>query len=131
MPNHFHVILYFHTEKFDLGKVVSNGKRFIAYEIIKRLEQMNRLDLLAQLQETITARERAKGQKNRVFEESFDAKPIFSDAFLKQKVQYIHLNPVRGKWNLVEDYRDYEHSSASFYELGTIKVFGPVHYNSI
>jgi putative transposase len=130
-PNHFHVILYFREEKFDLNKVVSNSKRFIAYEIIKRLEQMSRLDLLTQLQEAITPRERGKGQIHRVFEESFDAKPIFNDRFLLQKLQYMHLNPVRGKWRLVEDYRDYVHSSASFYELGMSKLFEPVHYRSL
>jgi hypothetical protein len=131
MPNHFHAILCFREEKFDLNKVVSNGKRFIAYEIIKRLEQMSRVDLVTQLQEAITQRERSKGQKHRVFEESFDAKPIFSDHFLWQKLRYIHLNPVRGKWRLVEDYRDYVHSSASFYELGMVKLFEPVHFKSL
>jgi hypothetical protein len=123
--------VYFHDEKFDLNKIVSNAKRFIAYEIIKRLKHSNRLDLLEQLQEAITTRERAKGQKHRVFEESFDAKPIYSDSFLTQKLEYIHLNPIRGKWNLVEDYRNYEHSSASFYEFGINKSFEPAHYKSV
>ena len=35
---------------------------------------------------------------------------------LEQKLEYIHHNPVSGKWNLVDDFCDYEHSSASFYE---------------
>ena len=33
-----------------------------------------------------------------------------------QKVNYIHRNPVSGKWKLVDDYRLYEHSSAGYYE---------------
>ena len=37
MPNHLHVILHFHSENFDLNKIISNGKRFLAYEIINRL----------------------------------------------------------------------------------------------
>lgn len=74
MPNHFHVILYFHDERFDLNKIVSNAKRFIAYEIIKRLMPSNRLDLLEQLQGALTERERLKGQRHRVIKESFDAK---------------------------------------------------------
>ena len=40
-----------------------------------------------------------------------------------QKFNYIHHNPVSGKWNLVSDYTDYEHSSASFYELGIAKNY--------
>jgi putative transposase len=34
MPNHVHCILYFPDAGFDLNKLLSNGKRFIAYEII-------------------------------------------------------------------------------------------------
>jgi hypothetical protein len=41
----------------------------------------------------------------------------------KQLFKYIHNNPVSGKWNLAEDYTLYEHSSASFYEDGTIQHF--------
>lgn len=32
-----------------------------------------------------------------VFEDGFDAKPIYHRAFLLQKINYIHLNCVRGK----------------------------------
>jgi len=31
---------------------------------------------------------------------------------------FIFTNPVSGKWKPVEDYREYPHSSAGFYELG-------------
>jgi hypothetical protein len=37
----------------------------------------------------------------------------------------LHHNPVSGKWNLVNDYTDYEHSSASFYETGILKSYQP------
>jgi putative transposase len=37
---------------------------------------------------------------------------------LEQKLNYIHLNPMRGKWSLVEDPSDYFYSSCSFYEKG-------------
>lgn len=131
MPNHFHVILYFLEEKFDLNKVIGNGKRFIAYEIIKRLKESNKLELLNQLKNAVSEGERIKGQKHRVFEESFDAKPIYNDSFLTQKLEYIHLNPVRGKWSLVDDFALYEHSSSAFYELGKSKAFEPVHYKNV
>src|SRR3954452_1327211 len=38
MPNHVHCILFFPVEHYNLSTIVSNGKRFMAYEIIKRLE---------------------------------------------------------------------------------------------
>ncbi len=37
MPNHIHCILYFPEAGFNLKKILSNGKRFMAYEIINRL----------------------------------------------------------------------------------------------
>ena len=35
------------------------------------------------------------------------------------------LFPVSGKWNLVNDYTDYEHISASFYEIGVVRSYQP------
>ena len=83
---------------------------------------------LFQLAAGITIREGKKGQKHSVFEESFDAKAIFNRSFLKQKTDYIHANPVKGKWNLADNFTEYEHSSASFYETGVSFHFRPVHF---
>lgn len=131
MPNHLHCILYFKENGFNLNKIIGNAKRFIAYEIIARLEQLNNRDLLTRLSDDVTDREKKKGQLHNVFEESFDAKPIFTEAFMFQKIEYIHLNPVRGKWNLAEDFIQYPHSSASFYETGKSVHFEPVHYKDV
>jgi REP element-mobilizing transposase RayT len=128
MPNHVHCILYFPDENFDLNMLLSNGKRFMAYEIVNRLQQQDQKDILATLQNALTEREKRKGQLHKVFKNSFDAKAIFSERFLLQKLQYIHNNPVSGKWNLAEDYTLYEHSSASFYEDGTIQHFKPKNF---
>ncbi len=125
MPNHLHVILYFPETGYSLNKIIGNAKRFMAYEIIKRLEEMKRNDLLEYLYDSVTKREKKKAQRHKVFEESFDAKGISSEKFLLQKLNYIHRNPVSGRWSLVKDYTDYEQSSASFYELGTIKQYEP------
>ena len=128
MPNHLHCILNFPNEDFDLNKIVSNGKRFMAYEIIDRLKKENQNETLEFLKNATTERERNKGQIHKVFKDSFDAKPIFSEKFLIQKLNYIHLNPVTGKWNLVNDFTSYRHSSASFYENGVAQLFIPKHY---
>ena len=131
MPNHLHVILFFPTNKFDLNKIIANAKRFLAYGIVKRLETLGRRDLLDFLSNEVSPRERKKGQLHKVFSDSFDAKGIYTDKFFNQKLNYIHLNPVRGKWRLVDDYRDYEHSSASFYELGIVKHFRPFDFRTM
>ena len=131
MPNHVHCVLFFPTEEYDLNKLVGNGKRFIAYDIIQRLKVINRNDILLQLQEGLTAKQLAKGQQHKVFEDSFDAKPIYHRAFLLQKINYIHLNCVRGKWRLAEHWEDYEYSSARFYVKNNMAGFVPIHYEEL
>ncbi len=131
MPNHLHCILYFPHDQFDLNKIISNAKRFMAYEVVKHLERLDLHKILYKLQEGLSIRERDKGQKHKVFETSFDAKPIYSESFFHQKFDYIHDNPVKGKWQLVHDFTEYEHSSASFYELGIVKHFEPKHYAAL
>ena len=131
MPNHVHCILYFPSENFDLNKLIGNAKRFLAYDIINRLELQSNSQLLKALSDALTETEIAKGQKHRVFEESFDAKPIYSEPFFFQKLDYIHHNPVSGRWKLVDDYTEYEHSSALFYELSKVFHFEPKHYNEL
>jgi len=81
---------------------VANGKRFIAYEIIKRLKKTQSYKVLMQLQEGISVKQLEKGRHHKVFEESFDAKLIYHRQFLIQKITYMHSNPVGGKWKLVE-----------------------------
>jgi len=131
MPNHLHCILYFQEPGFNLNTIMGNGKRFMAYTIINILQQQNNAALLHMLATAVTEREKKKGQLHKVFIDSFDAKAIFSEKFLQQKINYIHSNPVRGKWNLVNDFSDYQHSSASFYETGITKNFTPLHYRDI
>lgn len=109
---------------------MANGKRFIAYELVKRLKAGHTV-VARELENAVTEREKKKGQKHKVFEESFDAKPVHSREFLLQKVNYIHHNPVSKKWSLVSDYVNYEHSSASFYELDLPKLFQPKHYAEV
>jgi REP element-mobilizing transposase RayT len=131
MPNHLHCILHFNKENFSLNKTIGNAKRFMAYEIVNRLEKGNNIKLLKKLSDGCTERDKKKGQLHKIFKQSFDAKAIFSDQFMEQKLNYMHANPITGKWTLVADYTDYEHSSASFYELGIIKHFTPKHFKDL
>lgn len=78
MPNHIHCLLFFPTEQFDLSKIIGNGKRFMAYELIKRLKAMNAGNILLRLQEGLTGKQIERGQRQRVFTESFDAKPVYT-----------------------------------------------------
>lgn len=131
MSNHVHCILYFPETGFSLSRILSNGKRFMAYEMANRLERANDTHTLQILEDGLTERERKKKQLHKVFTDSFDAKAIFSEKFLIQKLNYIHHNPISGKWRLAKDFVSYEHSSASFYEEGAVMHFKPRHYKDL
>lgn len=131
MPNHLHVLLYFPEPGYNLNKIIGNAKRLMPYEIIKRLEEMRRNDLLEYLFDAVTKREEKKMQRHKLFDESFDAKGISGEKFLLQKLNYIHRNPVSGRWNFAKDFAEYEHSSASFYETGKIKNYESVDFRKI
>ena len=66
-----------------------------------------------------------------MFRLSFDAKLCFNERMLEQKLDYIHNNPVSGKWDLVNDYVDYKYSSAGFYQINRPGITRVTHYKSI
>ena len=88
------------------------------YDIITGLEEKKQVALLDELHGYVKKNEKKKGQCHKVFEECFDAKECRSREFIKQKLEYIHKNPVSKRWQLVNDYTEYLYSSASFYEKG-------------
>ncbi|WP_121353910.1 transposase [Flavisolibacter nicotianae] len=115
MPNHLHLLVHLPPTLKSPNTVVANAKRFLSYEIIRRLEAGGAEPLLQELHAAVKMREARKGKIHRVFEESFDCKACYSAKFIAQKLTYMHHNPVKGKWNLVADYALYPHSSAGFY----------------
>ena len=46
MPNHLHVLIDFAYSIKSVNKIVSNGKRFMAYKIVERLKEQNRSVIL-------------------------------------------------------------------------------------
>jgi REP element-mobilizing transposase RayT len=118
MPNHIHSLLYFPQMPKSLNTMIGNAKRFMAYDIIAGLEKRKQVSLLKELQAYVKKNEKKKGQRHKVFEDSLDAKECRSREFIKQKLDYIHKNPVSKRWQLVNDYTEYPYSSASFYEKG-------------
>jgi REP element-mobilizing transposase RayT len=122
MPNHLHLLLHYSGGK-SLNTVIGNGKRFMAYEIIKRLERMGDRVLLEKLEAGVQDKDRRRGKKHEVWRDSFDVKECRTEEFILQKLIYIHENPVRGKWKLSNTSLDYLHSSAPFYFNGRQKLF--------
>ena len=118
MPNHVHVMIDFSPSAKKLNTVVGDGKRFIAYDIIRRLKDYGATQTLNLLEKAVSAKDRKNGHRHEVWEESFDWKYCKTAPFAYQKLSYIHNNPCNGKWNLALDITKYEHSSARFYISG-------------
>ena len=118
MPNHVHVLIDFAKSTKKINTIVGDGKRFMAYDIIGRLEKAGNTDILQQLEKAVSVKDKNNGKKHEVWKESFDWKYCETAAFAYQKLVYMHNNPCSGKWQLATDIMKYEHSSARYYISG-------------
>ena len=118
MPNHIQLLVYVAENCKGFNMVIGEAKRFMAYEIVKRLTKNKEVGLLKILTNGVQLEEKLKGKKHQVFRLSFDAKEIQGEADIIQVLEYIHHNPVSKKWKLSKVFTDYPYSSAKYYEYG-------------
>ena len=131
MPNHLHALVSFSNTGKSINTIIGNGKRFMAYDLVKRLQETSRMDILSLLRESVNPTDRSRGKLHEVFEPSFDWKECTSTRFIEQKLAYIHKNPCQGKWNLVGSAVDYVHSSAMFYDSGIHGIYEVRNYREM
>jgi len=129
MPNHVHALIGFRPAGKSINTIIGNGKRFIAYDIVKRLQEAKNTPLLKILSDGVSPSDKRQGKLHEVYEGSFDLKLCHSYKFLKQKLDYMHANPVSKKWSLVKDHIEYAHSSAKYYEKGVQGIYEVIHVN--
>ena len=118
MPNHLHFLLYFTMQNQSLNTTIGNGKRFIGYEIINRLDAQKQNSILNILSQAVSLAERKRNKRHEVWQGTFDIKECRTETFILQKLNYMHLNPCAKRWRLCEKPHAFEHSSASFYQIG-------------
>jgi REP element-mobilizing transposase RayT len=131
MPNHVHALIGFQNAGKSINKIVGDGKRFIAYEIVNRLQAQNEFALLDQLNAALEPADKLRGKKHEVWEDSFDWKDCRSHFFMNQKLEYMHVNPCTSKWNLALNPAEYLHSSARFYICGEQGVYRVTNVNQL
>ncbi|HYH16358.1 MAG TPA: hypothetical protein VD794_14110, partial [Flavisolibacter sp.] len=112
-------------------KIVGDGKRFMAYEIVKQLKEKGADKLLMQLQQGVEAKDRQRNKQHEVWCDSFDWKECRSQDFINQKLEYMHQNPCTGKWQLAQSPIAYLHSSAAFYATGEVGHFTPTNISAL
>ncbi|MFN6944505.1 MAG: hypothetical protein ACK4ND_06125 [Cytophagaceae bacterium] len=99
-----------------LDRIIAGGKRFLAYDIINGLKSLNKNSLLTKLETGVSEQEKNKGKKHQAFRSSNDARSCKNKNQVEIYLDYMHHNPVSGKWNLVSDFTENAYSSAAFYE---------------
>ena len=108
MPNHIHLI--WQQNKLN-GKETPKGSllKYTSHEFLKMLKVQGRSSLYEV---------NAANKKHEIWQRDSLGIAIYNVKAARQKLEYIHNNPVRGKWYLAKDYLSYPYSSARFYETG-------------
>lgn len=126
MPSHVHSLIAFRKGRTSINTIIGYGKRFMAYEMVKKLQAQDKKEILEKLSGWVNKTERLQNKKHEVYEPSFDRKECFSIPFIKQKAHYIHSNPCKaGIVNLPERYL---HSSAKYYYTGEQGIYPVITY---
>ena len=110
MPNHVHFIWELLQNNGKESPVVSFMK-FTAHEFQNRLEE-NVPHILNEYKVDWHSR------NYNFWQPKADWFLLNQASTIEQKLNYIHLNPMRGKWRLVNEPTEYYYSSCRFYEKG-------------
>jgi REP element-mobilizing transposase RayT len=108
MPNHVHLIVQC-RDADPLGDAIRDFH--VADRLLRDYRRRGNRAALKRL--CLKGRQGCK-----VWEESYDAKDVFTPEFLRQKMTYIHNNPLQPRWYLVASAEGYLWSSACYYLLG-------------
>ena len=95
MPNHVHAVISFIETEQNINSIIGNGKRFMAYDIDKRLKENNEIELLNLLANAVERKRKANSKKHEIWELSFYWKHCSSEKFIQQKMDYIPARQVR------------------------------------
>lgn len=117
MPNHIH-LLWKIEDGFDRANVQGALLSFTTHEFKKRVDNTQ----LQNYQVNLADRVFQFWQRDCVIKECWGEK------FLKQKLDYIHQNPLQSHWGLSDLPENYYWSSASFYENGESPFGFITHY---
>lgn len=107
MPNHFHIIT---DSKLKPSNILRYLNGVTARRVIDYLKENNFTSSLDKLKQF----EKKRGYKYSLWEHHSDTFTITSESMFMQKVNYIHLNPIRA--GLVENMDDYLYSSARIWK---------------
>jgi len=107
LENHLHLV----AQSDDIAKTMQKFKSYTAYELLELLQKNNAQTLLQQL--SFHKKAHRTESTYQIWEEGFHPKLIQSDSMMKEKIEYIHHNPV--KRGYIEEAEHWRYSSAKDY----------------
>ncbi len=113
MSNHLHFIGQCQPDK-PLADTMRDYKANMTRLILRQYQAEQNHEVLDFLSRAVT---RPEKQQFKVWEDGYNAKEVFSPEILRQKIEYIHNNPLQPHWQLATHPEDYIWSSARFYLL--------------
>jgi putative transposase len=112
MPDHLHLLIWLEGVA-TISDIMRDLKKYTAVRIIRQAEVENRREWLTAFEQAGAMTGRSQ---NKVWQDSFWDNIIYSEKMLRQKLNYIHRNPVRA--GLVETVNAYRYSSYCNYMEG-------------
>ena len=113
MPNHVHMIARA-AGNYSISDILRDLKKFTARSIVKKIEDEMPAGYKEILAKFVEAGKHLKRiTKHKVWQGGNQAKMVYSNKFLREKLFYIHNNPV--EYCLCSVPWDYKYSSASNY----------------
>jgi REP element-mobilizing transposase RayT len=116
MENHFHLI----AKHDDFKICMQSIKSYTAKKVSDLLKSRNNKFYLKQL---TSSKKRGKNQSTyQIWQEGYHPKQISTEKILRQKINYVHFNPV--KRGYVDKPEDWRYSSARDYlgQLGLLEI---------
>ncbi len=113
MPHHLHALLK-PRDPHTISQVLQSFGSFTAHAMLDQMRAEGRTAWLCRFAQR---QDRDAGKDYQVWQ-PLQAKNVYSEVFLRQKLAYIHNNPVAKAWRLVRDRADYAYSSACYYDRG-------------
>lgn len=115
MPTHIHAV-FWPNENVNLSDVIRDFKRYTSRQISRAAEQKNAIEFINIFKKTRAENRAQDVSTYQVWQEGSHPEAIFTEKFAKQKIDYIHFNPVRA--GLVKEAQEWLYSSAAAYILG-------------
>jgi len=111
MPNHIHLLI-FPPAGQAVTDFMRDFKRFTSGRITRQAKVEGKKEWIKRFEQAGVETERAE---YKVWQDSFWEQSIYTENFLQQKLDYIHLNPIRA--GIVEEAANYPYSSYRNYYL--------------